>query len=166
QLFVFILTMGKPPTRATPWINAFVMSQYERLYKPFTPPPAYVERGTAARLGFYGVLGTEYDLMEKVNVLRGLLDMFSVIYPQVQEIDFRVAVPKLEVPVYVLDGTAELRGRREPMLEWFEALDAPIKRIYAYENAAHSVAFEQFEALGAIMNGTVLFETYLGWAGQ
>ncbi|MBK7895547.1 MAG: hypothetical protein IPJ90_11855 [Anaerolineaceae bacterium] len=46
--------------------------------------------------------------MEKVNVLRGLIDMFTVMYPQLQEIDFRQDVPSLDVPVYILDGAAEL----------------------------------------------------------
>lgn len=166
QLYDRVLTLGEPPYRDTPWSNAFVMSQYGRLYQPYAPPAAYVERGTAARLGFYGVLGSEYALVDKVNVLRGLIDMFSVMYPQLQRVDFRVDVPRLEVPVYVLDGKAELRGRREPMLEWFEALDAPIKRIYSFDDAAHSVAFEQFEALGRIMSGTVLPETYHSATGE
>lgn len=160
QLYDRVLSLGEPPYRDTPWSNAFVMSQYERLYRPYTPPAAYIERGTAARVGFYGVLASEYNLIDKINVLRGLLDMFPVMYSQLQELDFRVDVPRLEVPVYILDGEAELRGRREPMLEWFEALDAPIKRIYSFENAAHSVAFEQFEALSRIMTGAVLPETY------
>lgn len=45
------------------------------------------------------------------------------------------------------------------MLEWFGALDAPIKRLYTFENAAHSVAFEQFEAVHKLMTDTVLPET-------
>jgi hypothetical protein len=38
-------------------------------------------------------------------------------YPQLTGLDFRTAVPRLEVPVYVLDGLAELDGRRDVMLE-------------------------------------------------
>lgn len=98
--------------------------------------------------------------MDKVNVLRGLIDVFALMYPQLQEIDFRRDVPRLEVPVYLMDGQAELRGRRQLALEWFEALDAPIKRIYSFEDAAHAVAFEQFEALEQLLLGTVLPETY------
>lgn len=62
----------------------------------------------------YGIFGSEYSFIEKVNVLRGLIDMFTVMYPQLQGIDFRRDVPRPEVPVYILDGAAEqLSARRE-----------------------------------------------------
>ena len=92
--------------------------------------------------------------------MRGLLDMFAVMYPQLQNIDFRQTVKQLEVPVYLLDGAAELKARRDLALEWFDILKAPHKQRFTFENAAHSVAFEQFEAFSKIMTETILPETY------
>lgn len=152
---------GEPPY-ADILAYPFVMGQYDRLYKPHTPPQAYIERGTAADLGPWGVKGSEYSLVEKVNVLRAALDLFSVMYPQIQGVDFRKDVPSLDIPVYILDGAAELTSRRDLALEWYELLQAPIKRIYSFDNSAHSTAFEQFEAFHRIMLETVLPETYPG----
>jgi pimeloyl-ACP methyl ester carboxylesterase len=151
---------GEPPYRDIPYANAFVMGQYERLYKPYTPPAAYIERGSRANLGPFGVLGSEYNLVEKVNVLRGLIDMFTVMYPQLQGIDFRRDVRRLAVPVYMLDGAAELTSRRDLALEWFNRLEAPQKRVFTFENAAHSVSFEQYQAFYKIMLETITPETY------
>jgi len=39
-------------------------------------------------------------------------------------------------------------------------LATPTKRMFTLDNAAHSVAFEQFEAFDTIMRETVLPETY------
>jgi proline iminopeptidase len=147
-----MLAFGEPPYADVPYPNAIVMSNY--------PRRAYIERGTAANLGPYGIFGSEYNFVEKVNVLRGLIDMFSVLYPQIQHIDFRLDAPRLDVPVYLLDGAAELPARRDLALAWFAALDAPSKQIYTFADAGHSVAFEQFEALHEILTGTVLPETY------
>lgn len=155
-----MLVYGEPPYQDL-YAYAFVMGYYERLYKPYTPPQAYLEKGQAAGLGPWNVLGSEYNFVEKVNVFRGFLDTASILYPQLQEIDFRQDVPRLEVPIYVLDGAAELSARRDLALEWFDMLDAPIKRIYTFENAAHAPAFEHFEAFTNIMTETVLPETYL-----
>lgn len=155
-----MLAYGEPPYADTPYGNAFVMGYYDALYQPYTPPAAYIERGTRANLGPFGVLGSEYNFVEKVNVLRGLIDMFTVMYPQIQQVDFREDVPRLEVPLYVLDGEAELASRRDLALEWFEMVDAPIKRMFSFENAAHAVAFEQYEAFHAILLTTILPETY------
>lgn len=150
---------GEPPYKDVPYANAFVMGYYDALYKPYTPHSAYIEQGSAANLGPYGIFASEYTLVEKVNVLRGLIDMFSVMYPQLQDIDFREDVTKLEVPVYILDGAAETRARRDLMQEWFGALETPIKRLDTFENAAHSVAFEQFRVVHKLMTDTVLPET-------
>jgi proline iminopeptidase len=151
---------GEPPYKDIPYANAFVMGLYDRLSKPYTPPQSYIKRGTEANLGPWGILGSEYNLVEKVNVLRGLIDMFSVMYPQLQTIDFRQTVKQLEVPVYMLDGVAELPARRDLALEWFEQLKAPLKQRFTFENAGHSVVFEQFEAFSKIMQETILLDTY------
>lgn len=161
-----MLAFGEPPYADVPYPNAIVMNNYHRLETPYMPPRAYIERGTAANLGPYGIFGREYNFVEKVNVLRGLIDMFAILYPQIQHIDFRQDVPRLDVPVYILDGAAELSARRDLALEWFAMLDAPVKRLYTFADAGHSVAFEQFEALRDILTGTVLPETYPPAASQ
>ncbi len=104
---------GQPPYADIPYANIFAMEQYNALYKPYTPSQAYMDRGNASGIGPYGVLASEYNLVEKFNVLRGLMDMFTVMYPQLQEIDLRRDVQRLDVPVYILDGAAELAARRD-----------------------------------------------------
>ena len=69
----------------------------------------------------------ENDLMDQVNGLRSFLDTFSVLYPQLQDIDFRRDVPSLDVPVYLVAGAHEARGRAVLAEEWFAMLDAPTK---------------------------------------
>jgi pimeloyl-ACP methyl ester carboxylesterase len=64
------------------------------------------------------------------------------------------------VPFYLVDGTAELAARRDLALEWFEMLDAPIKRILSLDGAAHAPALEQYEAFHRFLVETVVPETY------
>jgi proline iminopeptidase len=155
--------LGQPPYADIPYANFVAAGQYAALYKPYTPSQAYSDLGNTSGLGPFGVLASEYNLVERFNVLRGLMDMFTVMYPQLQELDLRRDVPRLEVPVYILDGAAELSARRDLAHEWFYALEAPSKHMFTIENAAHSVAFEQFEAFGTIMREIVLPQTYRGY---
>jgi len=113
-----------------------------------------------AGIGPWGLTAREYTFVEKVNVLRGLIDSFGVMYPQLQEIDFRRDVPRLDVPVYLFDGAHELSGRRDLALEWYGQLQAPIKRIYTFDNAGHAPAREEFRAFHKILVETVVPETY------
>jgi pimeloyl-ACP methyl ester carboxylesterase len=153
---------GEPPYDDV-FIQGLVMEQYDALYRPYTPPRAYVERGTAANLGPWGVLGSEYTLIEKLNLLRATMEMNAVVYPQLQRgegLDFRRDVPRLEVPYYMLDGQAELTARRDLALEWYAQLQAPIKRVFSFEDAAHSVAMEQYEAFHRLLLEVIVPETY------
>jgi pimeloyl-ACP methyl ester carboxylesterase len=150
---------GEPPYNNS-FANAFVMGYYDALETPYTPPRAYIEKGQAAGIGPWGILASEYRFMEKLGVLRGLMELFDVMWPQMLDADFRRDVTQLEVPVYILDAEHELAARRDLALEWFDLLEAPIKRLYTFENAGHSVAFEQFEALSRILSDTVVPETY------
>ena len=154
-----MLAYGEPPYQDL-FAYVFVMGYYEKLYKPYTPPQAYLDKGQQAGLGPWNVLGSEYNFVEKINVFRGFLDTAFILYPQLQEIDFRKDVPRLEVPLYILDGAAELSARRDLAQEWFDQLEAPKKRMFTFENAAHAPAFEHFAAFTQIMNETVLPETY------
>lgn len=160
DLYDQILTLGEPPYRDTPWANSVVMGYYPLLETPYTPPAAYMDRGNASGVGPYGVLASEYAFIEKVNVIRGLVDMFSLMYPQLQRIDFRTDVTALEVPVYVLDGAHELAGRRDLAHEWFEGLTAPHKELITYEDAGHAVVFEEADAFHLLMTESIVPATY------
>ena len=160
ELYDQVLTLGEPPYRDTPWANSLIMGYYSLLETPYTPPAAYVERGEASGIGQFGLFGSEYSFVENANLIRGLVDMFSLMYPQLQNIDFRTDVPELGVPVYVLDGENELRGRRELAHEWFAQLRAPHKELITYGNAGHAVAFEQADAFLRLMNEEIVPSTY------
>jgi hypothetical protein len=53
----------------------------------------------------------EYGLVAKRNVVAGLLDTYVIMYPQLAELDLRQEVPRLEVPVYLVQGELEAPGR-------------------------------------------------------
>jgi proline iminopeptidase len=160
QLYNQVLTLGEPPYSDMPWANSLVMAYYEPLGGPYQPPKGYIERGAAANLGPFGLLGSEYNLVEKANVLRGLVDMFSIMYPQLQPIDFRADVPRLDVPVYLLNGAHELRGRGELSSQWFEQLVAPYKESITYAAAGHSVLFEAADDIHRLLVEQVVPSTY------
>jgi pimeloyl-ACP methyl ester carboxylesterase len=152
--------IGPPPYADFPWANSNLLAWYAYLYKPYTPSSGYIARGEAGGLDPFGMFGSEYNLIEKTTVLRGLIDAFTLLYPQLYEIDLRERAATLDVPVYMLDGAAELDGRRALALEWFNALDAPSKQLITYEDGAHAVALEQADAVQRELVETVVPATY------
>jgi pimeloyl-ACP methyl ester carboxylesterase len=147
-----LTSFGEPPYDDV-FANAYVMQRYELLQPDYELLPSVERIGEEhfRELGPWGVLGREYDLVEKVNVLRGLMETFAVLYPQLQGVDFRDDVPRLEVPYVLLRGTSELAARDDLAVEWFERLEAPSKRMVTLDHAGHSVLTERADALRSVL---------------
>ena len=81
--------------------------------------------------------GSEYGLYDKVNFVRGLLDTFGVVYPQLWDVDFRKQVKRLEVPVYFLIGRHDVSASPKLAEEYFNILSAPHKELIWFEHSGH-----------------------------
>lgn len=101
----------------------------------------------------------EYSLVDEVHNLAAFLDTFSILYPQLQTIDFRIDATRLEVPAYIVEGRYEVRGRTEPAHEWFNLLQAPHKQMAVFDTSSHRPLFEQPAAFVDYMTNTVLAQT-------
>jgi pimeloyl-ACP methyl ester carboxylesterase len=101
----------------------------------------------------------EYTLLEQVHNLGGFLDSFSALYPQIQDIDLRDDATALDVPVYLVQGRREPRGRAELATQWFEQLRAPTKHMTVLDTSGHRPLFEQPDRFHEVMTRTVLAET-------
>jgi hypothetical protein len=55
-------------------------------------------------------LAPEYGLVDKVNHTRGLIDSFTKVYPQLQDLDFVKQAPALHVPVYFFVGRNDVNA--------------------------------------------------------
>lgn len=152
--------LGEPPYDD---MLAYTLLQehYDDLIPEYTAPQAYRDLGNGSGIGPMGILGSEYTLVDKVNVLAGLMDTFAVMYPQLQEIDFRQDVPRLDVPVYLMQGRHEMPSRDGIAREWFAQVQAPHKGLFTIENAGHSAAYEGYAEFHRIMVEVVLPATYV-----
>lgn len=98
----------------------------------------------------------EYTWMDRINAFRGFLDSASVLYPQLQQIDFRTDVPRLEVPVTMVLGEHEARGRAVLAREWYAQLDAPAKELIILDHAGHRALFDAPAAFTDLMRQVVV----------
>ena len=101
----------------------------------------------------------EYTLLEQAHAFAGFFDVFTVLYPQLQEIDFRKEAARLTVPVYLMEGRFEAPGRLGPAQQWFDLLDAPAKQWITFDTSGHRPLFEQPDLFHQTMTDTVLAQT-------
>ena len=151
-----------PPPYADLMAYGVVLAQYARLETEFAVPAETQRLGERNKLYAWGVGQPEYTLLEKTFVLRGFLDMGGRMYPQLQGLDFRRDVPRLDVPVYLFQGDHELSARSALAEEWYAGLRAPRKRIWHFDRSGHSPVMEECGRFRDLMVDTVLPETYPG----
>jgi proline iminopeptidase len=129
-----LAAIGPPPYGH--WEDNLALNNLERALFPYPEFDGSTEM-TAT------IWGPEYSLMDSLAAIRGLLDTFALLYPQLQELDLRDAVPALDVPLYVVMGEHEASGRVAPARDWFDQLDAPRKRWVELPASGHRASFEQ-----------------------
>ncbi len=93
----------------------------------------------------------ELTFMDRVNAFRGFLDTASVLYPRLQDVDFRDDVPELQVPYYMVLGEYEARGRAVLAEEWYAGVDAPHKERIVLDGAGHRANFDRPAAFADLM---------------
>lgn len=140
-----LLELGAPPyTEGSP-IMAYkdVLGRaYAEFEAPAVSDPEYRADGDLMKL----LLRTrEYTLRDKIGFLRGMVSTFDAVYPQLQDLDFRVSATRLELPVYLMLGRNDANATPWLAEAWFEALDAPTKRLWWFEDAGHGLLWERNE---------------------
>ena len=82
-----------------------------------------------------------------------------MLYPQLQNIDFRETATDFEVPMFFVQGANEAGGRADVFAEWYPMIDAPIKDLEILDTSGHRPLFEQPDEFVDYMVDTVLTET-------
>jgi CubicO group peptidase (beta-lactamase class C family)/pimeloyl-ACP methyl ester carboxylesterase len=97
----------------------------------------------------------EYGLVDRVNFGRGLLESFTVLYPQLKDLDFTTQAPKLDVPVYFLAGRKDVNAWSSLVERYYNVLQAPHKELIWLESGHGATAEEILD----VMVNTVLAQT-------
>ena len=81
-------------------------------------------------------------------------------YPQLQDVDFRRDVPRLDVPVFIVEGAHEAPGRAVLARQWFEQLSAPSKQLVTFESSGHTPHLHEPGRFATYLADVVLAQTY------
>jgi pimeloyl-ACP methyl ester carboxylesterase len=98
-----------------------------------------------------------YTVGEKARLWRGR--SFSQgfgLWEQFIQVDLRKTVPRLQLPVYFLEGKHDYTCNTELAREYFRSLDAPLKGFYEFDDSAHSPIFEQPDQIRRVLQIDVL----------
>ena len=102
----------------------------------------------------------EYGWLDRIYYLLGLMNTFNAVYPQLQDMDFRLDATRLDLPVYLILGRNDMNNPYQIPEEYFNELEAPSKQLYFFEDSGHGMIWEEAGKFHDLMINTVLTETY------
>lgn len=94
---------------------------------------------------FGDIAAPEYGLYDKVNFVRGLLRTMENLWSKLWTIDLRRDVPRVEVPVYFLEGRHDVNAPPALVEDYLSTLEAPHKELIWLEHSGHSPWMEEPE---------------------
>lgn len=103
-------------------------------------------------------LAPEYGLLEKVNYEWGLIETFTVLYPQLRDLDFTTQAAKLDVPVYFFEGRKDVNAMTSLVEQYYSVLQAPHKELI-WSNSGHGISGADSNQLIDVMVNHVLKQT-------
>lgn len=102
----------------------------------------------------------EYGWLDRAYYLLGLMNTFNVVYPQLQEMDFRADATRFDLPVYLVLGRHDMNNPYQIPEAYFGRIQAPHKELIFFEESGHGMLWEEADKFHDLMINTVLAETY------
>lgn len=96
----------------------------------------------------------EYNIIDKINVVRGMIDTFNIMFPQIQDINFVEQANEFEIPVYYLIGRHDYTAKF--IEDYYEVIKAPQKNLYYFENSSHGEIWSEADKFYEIMTKEIL----------
>jgi pimeloyl-ACP methyl ester carboxylesterase len=97
-----------------------------------------------------------YTVPEKINIWRGKLWSRPFFWDALIRDDLRNRLTEFALPVYFFVGWHDQTANPELSRAYFDAISAPVKGFYMFENSAHSPLFEEPERATMILLNDVL----------
>jgi pimeloyl-ACP methyl ester carboxylesterase len=145
---------GPPPYSGERLLNKYVL--YLDVLNDYMGSPRYT-----LVVPIVPFIAPEYGLVDKINHTRGLMESFTVVYPQLHDLDFTTQAAVLDVPVYLFAGRDDVNAMSSLVEEYYNILQAPHKQLIWLEGG-HGLSDENLAQFVDVMTHTVLGQVKTG----
>lgn len=88
-------------------------------------------------------LAPEHTLIDRVNLIRGVIRGVKEIYPQLAFTDLEKEITSFEIPVFLINGRYDYSCVHWISERWYEGLDAPYKDLLWLEDSGHNGVYTE-----------------------
>ncbi|MFD1852224.1 alpha/beta fold hydrolase [Oceanobacillus bengalensis] len=119
--------------------------------------------GGAVRTGYSNWQGMkdlftckQYSWKERFNIPKGIFHSYDSLSESVAKADATLLAPRFDVPVFIIHGVYDYQTSYKEAKRFYEKIEAPSKKFYTFENAAHSPFLEDQERFIQILKTDIL----------
>ena len=98
----------------------------------------------------------EYTIGDKINYQTGLTYSMHHLWKYMMQNSLPVVLPQQQVPVYIFQGIHDHQTDFGLAKDYFDSLQAPVKKFYLFEHSAHSPHVEEYAAFEKIIRTDIL----------
>lgn len=102
------------------------------------------------------IFSTEYTFVDRINFFRGIFKSLELLFEEHSKVNLFWQVTELKVPVWFMLGRHDFEVPSIISAQYFEALKAPAKTLYWFENSAHLPNTEECELFNKILIENIL----------
>jgi len=104
------------------------------------------------------IWSTEYTFADRINFFKGIMESLKLLNPELMKVNLFEQVPELKVPVWFMLGRHDLEVPSVLSAKYFDAITAPEKTLYWFENSSHMPNTEERKLFNKILVEKVLYE--------
>lgn len=119
--------------------------------------------GGAKRIGYSNLQGVKdlfscshYTWKEKLNIPKGIFVSYDALSKTMATTDTAQLAPRFDVPVHIIHGKYDYQTSYHEAKRFYEMIEAPNKKLYTFEQSAHSPFVEEHEEFRRILKEEVL----------
>jgi len=98
----------------------------------------------------------QYSWKERLNIPKGIFFSYNSLSETMAKADAALLAPRFDVPVFIIHGMYDYQTSHKEAKRFYEKIEAPLKKFYTFENAAHSPFIEDQERFLQILRTDVL----------
>src|SRR5699024_3547896 len=98
----------------------------------------------------------QYSWKERFNIPKGIFFSYDALSETMSKADATLMAPRFQVPVFIIHGSYDYQTSYKEAKRFYEKIEAPSKRMYTFENSAHSPFLEDKERFIQILKNDVL----------
>src|SRR5699024_5398341 len=83
-----------------------------------------------------------YTWGERLNIPRGIFTTYHHVAETMAKVDVAELAPRFEIPVYIFQGEFDYQTSYNEAKRFYNLIEAPFKRLYTFEDCAHSPFIE------------------------